>query len=173
MAVEQLADQMDLNDSDVALGALQTGHELDAAELSTLREELQKLGFELSESSHQQLVAQIKSALSDYVRLLEQEDEAPKLSEFLQNRISYHYNYASQIYKDEVGRSIEQSLIRLKIERVKEWLQGEDKTLSEIAWMLNYSSVQYLSNQFKKITGQTVSEYRANPQSTRTAWDKA
>lgn len=34
-------------------------------------------------------------------------------------------------------------------------------TLSEIAWKLNYSSVQYLSNQYKKITGETVSDFRS------------
>ena len=33
-------------------------------------------------------------------------------------------------------------------------------TLSEIAWQMGYSSVQYLSAQFKKIAGVTVSEYK-------------
>ena len=33
-------------------------------------------------------------------------------------------------------------------------------TLSEIAYQLGYSSVQYLSAQFKKNTGYTVSEYK-------------
>jgi AraC-like DNA-binding protein len=59
-----------------------------------------------------------------------------------------------------VGKSIEQALIDHKIDQVKAMLQSGNQTLSEIAWQLNYSSVQYLSNQFKKITGQTVSEFR-------------
>jgi AraC family transcriptional regulator len=55
--------------------------------------------------------------------------------------------------------TIESYLIELKIERVKELLSFNKWTLSEIAWKLKYSSVQYLSNQFKKVTGSTVTEY--------------
>lgn len=33
-------------------------------------------------------------------------------------------------------------------------------TLSEIAYMLNYSSVAHLSNQFKKVTGLTPSHFK-------------
>ena len=36
-----------------------------------------------------------------------------------------------------------------------------DYTLSEIAYMLGYSSVHYLSNQFKKVTGFSVSQYKS------------
>jgi YesN/AraC family two-component response regulator len=173
MAVEQLAQKLRLEPAVVELGTLSVFNTLSADQLQRLDRELDALGFELSESSHQQLVSQINSALTDYVRYLESEEQPELFSTYLKDQISYHYNYATQIYKRQTGRSIEQSLIRIKIERVKEWLETTDKTLSEIAWKLNYSSVQYLSNQFKKVTGQTVSEYRANPQSTRTTWDKA
>jgi AraC-like DNA-binding protein len=173
MAVEQLAQKLELEQADVELGTLSVYQPLSADQLQRLDQELDALGFALSESSHQQLVSQVNSALTDYVRYLEDQDEPQAFSAYLKDRISYHYNYASQLYKQRTGRSIEQSLIRIKIERVKEWLETTDKTLSEMAWKLNYSSVQYLSNQFKKITGQTVSEYRVNPQSTRTTWDKA
>jgi YesN/AraC family two-component response regulator len=44
--------------------------------------------------------------------------------------------------------------------KTKELLQEEELTLSEIAYQMGYSSVQYVSNQFKKITGLTVSEWR-------------
>jgi AraC-like DNA-binding protein len=58
------------------------------------------------------------------------------------------------------GITIEKYFISLKIEKVKEWLFYEELTLSEMAYKLDYSSVQHLSSQFKKITGMTPSEYR-------------
>jgi AraC-like DNA-binding protein len=60
----------------------------------------------------------------------------------------------------------------LKIERVKELLEFRKWTLSEIAWKLNYSSVQYLSNQFKKVTGQTVTEYLDKSSGSRKSLDR-
>jgi YesN/AraC family two-component response regulator len=48
----------------------------------------------------------------------------------------------------------------LKIEKVKELLERDEFTLSEIAYMLGYSSVQYLSNQFRKVSGLRVSDYK-------------
>ena len=55
---------------------------------------------------------------------------------------------------------MEKFIIQHRIEKTKELLQEEEMTLSEIAYQMGYSGVQYLSNQFKKTTGRTVSEWR-------------
>lgn len=56
--------------------------------------------------------------------------------------------------------TLEKYIILQKLERIKELINQDEFTLSEIAYMMEYSSVQYLSNQFKKLTGLSVSEYR-------------
>jgi AraC-like DNA-binding protein len=56
--------------------------------------------------------------------------------------------------------TIEKYFISQKIEKVKELLVYDELTLSEIAFQLNYSSVAYLSNQFKKTTGFSPSHYK-------------
>ena len=48
----------------------------------------------------------------------------------------------------------------IKIEKIKELITYDEHSLSEIAFMMGYSSVHYLSNQFKQITGYTVSQYK-------------
>ncbi len=58
------------------------------------------------------------------------------------------------------GRTIESYIISQKIERVKELLVYNQLSLSEIAWDLDYSSVQHLSKQFKKVTGLTPSHFK-------------
>ena len=46
------------------------------------------------------------------------------------------------------------------MEKVKELLMYDELSLSEIANKLGYSSVSYLSNQFKKQTGLTPTFYK-------------
>ncbi len=57
---------------------------------------------------------------------------------------------------------MEHHCIHLRIERVKELLDYGELNAGEIAWKLGYSSVNYLSAQFRKVTGMSVSSYRKN-----------
>ncbi|MBK8141815.1 MAG: helix-turn-helix transcriptional regulator [Chitinophagaceae bacterium] len=59
------------------------------------------------------------------------------------------------------GTTIEKYFITQRIEKVKELIVYNELTLSEIADQLGYSSVAYLSNQFKKITGFTPSYFKS------------
>jgi AraC-like DNA-binding protein len=52
-------------------------------------------------------------------------------------------------------------VINQKVDRVKRLLREGELTVSEIAYRLGYSNVQHLSNQFKKVTGLSVSEFKA------------
>jgi AraC-like DNA-binding protein len=47
----------------------------------------------------------------------------------------------------------------VRIEKVKELVLLENASLSEIAHDLSFSSVPHLSNQFKKVTGLTITQY--------------
>ena len=62
-------------------------------------------------------------------------------------------------------------IINQKIERVKELLVYNELELKEIAYQLNYSSVSYLSNQFKKITGMTPSQFKKSAIQNRKSLD--
>jgi AraC-like DNA-binding protein len=54
---------------------------------------------------------------------------------------------------------------------VKEWLQYDEMTLTEMAWRLNYSSVQHLSNQFRQVMRQTPGQFRKAALSSRRTLD--
>ena len=58
------------------------------------------------------------------------------------------------------GITIEKYIINQKIEKVKELLVYNELTLNEISYQLGYSSVQHLSNQFKKVTGLTPTHFK-------------
>jgi AraC-like DNA-binding protein len=54
------------------------------------------------------------------------------------------------LFSEVEGTTIEKYFIAQRIERVKELIVYDELSLSEIADQLGYSSVAYLSNQFKK-----------------------
>ncbi|MCW9713220.1 AraC family transcriptional regulator [Aliifodinibius salicampi] len=130
-------------------------------ELHDNADKLRQDGFELIHKNQSALTEDVKSNLIGYLKRIENEVDPPKLSAFLSDKLHRNYSYLSNRFSKLEGTTIEQYMIRLKIERVKELLTYQEMTLSEIAWKLNYSSVQYLSNQFKKVTGQTVSDFRS------------
>jgi len=69
----------------------------------------------------------------------------------------------ANIFSENQGHSIEQFLIKHKIERVKELISDNEMNLTEIAYKMHYSSVAHLSSQFKKITGYTATHYKKFP----------
>lgn len=72
-----------------------------------------------------------------------------------------NYNYLSTLFSSLEGITIEKYIIHLKVEKVKELIVYGELTISEIAFRLGYSSVQHLSNQFKRITGLTPSYFKS------------
>ncbi len=134
-------------------------------------EELKQYGFELIREKNQQLVEDIKTHLIRYVQELEQSEDAPKVSEYLSGRLHQNYSSLSSAFSGNEDVTIEKYLIHLKIERVKELLSYGSMTLSEIAYKLNYSSVSHLSNQFKKVTGMSVTDYKKARDSFRKPLD--
>lgn len=125
-----------------------------------INKSLEEYGFELLEGKDQELVEQIKVKLIQYVREIETAEKVPKISEYLTKDLNQNYAALSTIFSKTEDITIERYVIRLKIERVRELLSYGEMTLSEIAHQLNYSSVAHLSNQFKQITGMSVTDYK-------------
>jgi AraC-like DNA-binding protein len=100
-----------------------------------------------------------KSIIIEQIHYSEEELKI-NFSEHISKLLNYDYKYLSNLFSEMHGTTIEHYIIMQKIERVKELLVYNELNLSEIAWKLNYSSVQHLSNQFKKITGLTPTYFK-------------
>ena len=138
---------------------------------SVLREALQQQGFELLSDREKQITEKIKATLIDYLEHFQTHYEPVTTSVFLAEKLDIPYQQLSKIFSRQENNTIEKYFIRLKIEKVKELLSYHQLTLSEIAYQLKYSSVQHLSNQFKKITGLSVSDYKNSTIPARTSLD--
>ncbi|SHE61225.1 AraC-type DNA-binding protein [Fodinibius roseus] len=159
MVVRQTLEELGFEVLEVELGqaVVQAG---EPVPLDRTEEKLREYGFELIRGRNRQLVEQIKTLLIRYVQESEQSEESPKLSEYLAGELHQNYSSLSSAFSESQDTTIEKYLIHLKIERVKELLSYGEMTLSEIAYRLNYSSVAYLSNQFKQVTGMSVTDYK-------------
>ncbi len=82
------------------------------------------------------------------------------LSDFLSRRVGISYHHLSIQFKKEMSVNLSQYMILKKIERVKDMIREDHHSLTQIANMMDYSSVAHLSTQFRKITGLTPSDYR-------------
>jgi AraC-like DNA-binding protein len=105
------------------------------------------------------LIEKIKTAIIEVIHYAE---ELPKMtfSEYLSRKLNHDYTYMSNIFSAVTGTTIEHFIITNKIEKVKDLLLYEDLSLTQISYLLNYSSVAHLSNQFKKVTGLTPTFFK-------------
>lgn len=146
----------------------------DAQELTNddIRKILVDLGMDLIETRESQLVEQIKLAVIELIHYMNNVDSVVRKSEYLVEKTGLSYPYLSRIFSSHEHITLEKFIILNKIERIKELIDQEELTLSEIAFMMDYSSVQYLSNQFKQTTEMTVSEYKESDRSSKKPIDK-
>ena len=82
------------------------------------------------------------------------------ISHYLSDKLNLSYGYLSNVFSEYTYTSIENFIIIQKIEKAKKLIIEEELTLTEISFILNYSSVAYLSSQFKKVTGLTPSMFK-------------
>ena len=80
-----------------------------------------------------------------------------KNSVLLAEKSGISYSKLSKLFSSLEGITIEKYIILQKIEKVKELITYQEKTMSEIAFEMGYSSSQHLSNQFKSTTGNVYS----------------
>ncbi|WP_426493224.1 AraC family transcriptional regulator [Hymenobacter sp. 102] len=170
-AVRNLLEQAGYRPTDVTLGQAQLDQST-PADPASVAPMLREAGFDVIMGRADQLTEQIKSALVEYLEHLRTARMPLTTSAFLTDRFAATYSHLSKVFSRTANLTIEKYLIRLKIERVKEMLSYNEMTLSEIAEHMRYSSGQHLSNQFRQVTGRSVSEFRRDLMPRRLSLDQ-
>ena len=165
MAVTTALEKLGLHPEKVALGEVQLKEgQLTEIQQQRLATALHELGFERIEDRKARMIERIKNKVIHVIHHSEQVSQKYNWSDILAEELHYDYNYLSNLFSSVEGLTIEQFIIRQKIERVKELLFYDELSLSEISLRLGYSSVAHLSSQFKKITGMTPSQMKKSRQ---------
>ncbi len=115
--------------------------------------------FEIVQKEEEMLTERIK------IILIEQLQELPlhikvKTSELLSSGLHRDYKTLSRLFSAQEQTTIEKYFIKLKIEKVKELIQLKQHSFSDIGYLLDYSSVNHLSRQFKDVIGVSMTDYK-------------
>lgn len=165
--IEKLGHKVD----DIKLGEVKVNSE-NEINLNEISKVLEENGFELLGDKQAKQIEEIKIALIELIQNNSEMLEKISLSKYLSDRFHITYQHLSTLFSSKEGITIEKYFINQKIEKAKELLIYNEFTLSEISYRLGYSSVQHLSNQFKKVTGFTPSEFKKLRDKKRLPLDK-
>jgi AraC-like DNA-binding protein len=159
MAVKAALDDLGLHYILVDLGEVEIKEDISEGERTQLKSALLVSGLELMDDQKAILIERIKVAIIDMIHN-DNEPLKKNSSTYLSEKLNHDYTYLANLFSEVTGVTIEHYIIAHKIERVKELLIYNELSLTEISYMLNYSSVAHLSNQFKKVTGLTPSFFK-------------
>jgi AraC-like DNA-binding protein len=159
MIVQEELTKLGLHYTAVELGEADIVENISAGQHEQIKSALLRSGLELLDDKKSVLIQKIKKCLLELVHHSE-EPLVIKLSEHLSQQLDRDYTYLANLFSEVQGVTIEKFFISHKIERAKELLVYKELTLTEIAYKLHYSSVAHLSNQFKKVTGLTPSQFK-------------
>jgi AraC family transcriptional regulator len=171
LVVKEQLEKAGIEFNNVSLGQVQLTTEPAPEQLDNLTRNLSAIGFELLDDKKEKLIEKIKTIIISLIHRNEDSNNK-KLSAILEERLQLDYHYLSSLFSSTEGITIEKYSIRQRIERVKELLTYNELSLSEIADQMEYSSVQHLSQQFKKETGLTPTQFRDLKENLRKPIDK-
>jgi AraC-like DNA-binding protein len=159
MVVKEELKKLGLHFIVVDLGEIEIMEDLTDEQRFELKTALLASGLELMDDKRAVLIERIRNVI---VEMIHYAEELPKTnySDFLSEKLHYDYTYLSNLFSEVKGMTIQQFIITHKIERVKELMLYDELNLTEISYRLQYSSVAHLSNQFKKITGLTPTQFK-------------
>lgn len=127
-----------------------------------IEEALIESGFTIIKNQDKKLVEEIKLAVFQMVHYSTY-NAMVRNSDFLVGKFNKSYQHLSTLFSKHEGITLEKYIIQQRIEKVKALIYEDELSLSEIAFITGYSSVQYLSTQFKSICGISVTEFKKDP----------
>lgn len=167
MVREEFA-KLGLRISSIELGELEVLQKISITKFDKIRAALLKNGHELMEDKKAIQIERVKNAVIEMIHYSSEQPEV-NYSSYLANKLECDYNNLSALFSEVTGTTLQQFIIINKVERAKELIIYNEMSMKEIAYQLNYSSVQHFSNQFKKTTGLSPIYFKALKKKKRIA----
>ena len=116
--------------------------------------------FITRENINKDILVRFENLLSDYFESDQPQTVGLPSVQYAADRLHLSPNYFGDLIKKETGKSAQESIQLFVIEKAKERLYDENKTVSEVAYELGFKYPHHLSRLFKKVVGMTPNEYR-------------
>lgn len=172
LLLKEKFEELGLIVKDISLGKVKVVQPEKAVSHEIINDMLIRYGFELVHNREDRIVGELKIAVIELIHHLNNVDSIVRKSDYIVEKLGLSYQYLSKVFSEHEHQTLEKYVILQKVERIKNLIDSDEFTLSEISYMMDYSSVQYLSNQFKSITGMTVSQYKESDRSSKRAIDQ-
>ncbi len=159
--VREELEKLDYTVEKIELGEVVIMSDKKKFQLDKIKKSFEVNGFELIDSRKANIIERVKILIIKLIHHNSTETQSNlNLHDEIIKEAGLSYQYVSSLFSSMEGITIEKFIIHQKIEKVKELIVYDELTLSEIAYRLEYSSVQHLSNQFKKVTGLSPSYFK-------------
>ncbi|MEO7991499.1 MAG: AraC family transcriptional regulator [Chryseolinea sp.] len=145
----------------VSLGKVSINSDLDKDGLKQIAYFLSENGFELASNRYLRTVSQVKELINEVFSENLKYDSKLKFSTLLSDRLHMNYDSISELFTKMEGITLEQYIITKRLEKVKELLVYTEFTLTEIAYITGFGSLNHLSRQFKELTGFSPSHFKS------------
>lgn len=157
--VQQILSEIEIPFTEVGLGyaTLKTN---DYPDLDILNRKLEQLELGLIRDQNELLVTEINKFMRLYLENISTLNSQMTLSNYISKELGRNYHQLSKIYRKFTGITIEQRFIELRTNKVKELIKQGNLNMSQIAITVGYSTIHYLSGQFRKYTGVSLTDYR-------------
>ena len=80
--------------------------------------------------------------------------------QYIAERTGKSSNYLSAVYKNELGKNINEEIIYYRMEKAKELVAGGNMKMYKVAENIGYADSSYFAKLFKKYTGLSPAKYR-------------
>ena len=110
--------------------------------------------------SHSQMSINRESALCNMLvnYMVDHITESISINELVRYS-GFNKTTIASVFRNTFDMSIMEYFINLKIDLAKKYLREDNYNISQISYILGYSSIHYFSRQFKKVTGLSPGEY--------------
>jgi AraC family transcriptional regulator len=145
----------------VSLGKLSLKSDIDKAGYQRIENFLDENGFEMISNRQVRIVNQAKELIHEVFAENVKYDSKLKFSALLSEALHMNYDSISELFTQLEGITLEKYIITKRLEKVKELLVYTEFTLTEIAYITGFSSINHLSRQFKELTGFSPSHFKS------------
>ena len=80
--------------------------------------------------------------------------------QYIAERTGKSSNYLSAVYKNELGKNINEEIIYYRMEKAKELVASGSMKMYKVAESIGYADSSYFAKLFKKYTGLSPAKYR-------------
>jgi two-component system response regulator YesN len=128
-------------------------------EIRTYFFELSELIFNFNGINSDNRIGRIIQKLHNYIDMnLDKDLSIVALADY----VNFNQSYLSRLYKQRTGISLSDHIIKVKLNRAYEYLNGKKHKINEIAQSLGFTSHACFSRFFKRYTGLSPSEYMSS-----------